>query len=66
MCAQLGPGLDLLELGSGPAIFWTMSSTVAVQMKGLGFSLQAFKNSSIARVKSGTLTKRRSLFKAST
>jgi hypothetical protein len=57
MCARLVARLDLLELGSSPAIFWTMSSTVAVQMKGLGFSLQAFRNSSIARVQSGTLTK---------
>ncbi len=34
-----------------------MSSTVAVQMKGLGFWFQACINSSIASFKSGTLTK---------
>ena len=39
------------------AIFWTMSSTVAVQMKGFGSSFQALRNSSIACFKSGTLTK---------
>jgi hypothetical protein len=37
MCARLGATLDLLELGSSPAIFWAMSPAVAVQMIGLGF-----------------------------
>ncbi|MGH8651519.1 MAG: hypothetical protein ACREYE_04755, partial [Gammaproteobacteria bacterium] len=39
------------------SIFLMMSSTVAVQMKGLGFWVQACLNSSIASFKSGTLTK---------
>src|SRR5256884_5691264 len=34
-----------------------MSSTVAVQMNGLGFSFQACINASIACFRSGTLTK---------
>jgi hypothetical protein len=34
-----------------------ISSTVAVQMKGLGSSFQAVRNTLIARFKSGTLTK---------
>ncbi|MGH8655922.1 MAG: hypothetical protein ACREYE_28745, partial [Gammaproteobacteria bacterium] len=44
-------------LARARSIFLMMSSTVAVQMKGLGFWFQACLNSSIASFKSGTLTK---------
>src|SRR6266576_5026333 len=51
------PGLICSILARARSIFLMMSSTVAVQMNGLGFSFQACINASIACFRSGTLTK---------
>src|SRR6516164_7524387 len=55
--SRLDENLSCSILARARAIFSMMSSTVAVQMKGLGSSFQAVRNASIARFKSGTLTK---------
>src|SRR5208283_2944674 len=51
------PGLICSILTRARSIFLMMSSTVALQMNGLGFLFQACINASIACFRSGTLTK---------
>ena len=53
----LQPGLISSSLARASASFWRMSSTLAVQINGLGFRFQASKKLAMAVCKSGTLTK---------
>src|SRR5712692_12074472 len=54
---RVDPGWICSILTRARSIFVMMPSTVAVQMKGFGFSFQLRRNSSIACFRSGTLTK---------
>src|SRR5207244_7134821 len=49
------PGFVDSKFGRARSIFFKISSSLAVQTKGRGFSFHAAKNSSMARTKSGTL-----------
>src|SRR5439155_1600852 len=54
---RVDPGWICSILTRARSIFVMMPSTVAVQMKGFGFSFQLRRNSPIACFRSGTLTK---------
>jgi hypothetical protein len=54
---RIDPGWICSIVTRARSIFFMMPSTVAVQMKGFGFSFQLRMNSSIAWFRSGTLTK---------
>src|SRR5205807_10160752 len=49
------PGFIDSNFARARSIFFKISSSLAVQTKGRGFSFHAAKNSSMARTKSGTL-----------
>src|SRR5438132_11144061 len=51
------PGLICSIFARARSIFLMISSTVALQMNGLGFWFQACRNASMARFSYGTLTK---------